>query len=154
MAMVLDCQFLQPGTQQHFGLLGLGLLQIPIKPCSGDPCQLALLFHGQTFPFERERRFDAAVNLLPPSLVGLAAAPLTCSKVRLKKSISNCFCPSKRSSSAIRNSDALGKRGATALGALDLLPGARPGRRSSAAFPPAASVMNPKSETRPGGQNW
>src|SRR6202012_1688469 len=108
MAMVFDGQFLEPRTQQHIGLLGLGSLQISIEPYPGDPGQLALLFHGQTFPFERERRFDAAVNLLPPLLVGLAAAPLTCSKVRLKKSISSCVCPSSRSSSAIRNSDARG----------------------------------------------
>jgi hypothetical protein len=60
------------------------------------------LFHRQSYSFERERRFDRAIDALLPSLVRLDAAPLTCSKACFKKSTSNCLRPSSRSNSAIR----------------------------------------------------
>ncbi|MDX6459628.1 MAG: hypothetical protein QOE55_3325, partial [Acidobacteriaceae bacterium] len=80
---------------------------------------------------------DAAIDPLSPSLVRFAAAPLTCSKVRLKKSSSTCLRPSSRSSSAIRNSAALGCGDVETD--FDLLPGGLPGPRSSADLPPACN---------------
>jgi hypothetical protein len=97
---------------------------------------LALLFHGQCYPFERERDFDAAIGSLPPSLVRLDAVPLSSSKVRFKKSTSRCLRPGSRSSSAIRNSAALNPGGDT-VG--DLLPCGRPIRRFSPALPSASN---------------
>src|SRR5271156_7176762 len=98
--------------------------------------KLTLLFHSQYYSFERERSFDATIDSLPPSLVRLDAAPLTCSKARLKKSTSSCLRPNSRSSSAIRDSAALGAGWETAFA---WLPGGRPLRRSKAALPPACN---------------
>src|SRR5271156_793379 len=94
----------------------------------------ALLFHGQSYSFERERDFDRAIDALLPSLVRLDAAPLTCSKARFKKSTSNCLRPSSRSNSAIRSSVALAGGG---LDVFDLLPGGRPTCLSNPALPSA-----------------
>jgi hypothetical protein len=94
---------LQARAQQQVGLFWLRMLQITIKTRSANLSQLALLLNSQSCAFERERGFDPAIDPLPPSLVRLAAAPLTCSKVRLKKSSSSCLRPSSRSNSAIRN---------------------------------------------------
>src|ERR1700678_967359 len=131
--MMHDCQLLQAGTQQQVCLLWRSLMQITIETRTTYFSYLALLFHGQCYSFERERDFDAAIDSLPPSLVRLDAAPLTCSKARFKKSTSNCLRPSSRSNSAIRDSPALGAGGETIS---DLLPGGRPRCRSSPALPP------------------
>src|ERR1700691_4622544 len=132
--MMCNRQFLQARAQQQVSLFWRRLLQIAIEARSAYFRYPALLFHGQSYSFERERDFDRAIDSLPPSLVRFDAAPLTCSKARFKKSTSNCLRPSSRSSSAIRNSAALGAGGETIS---DLLPGGRPLRRSSPTRSPA-----------------
>src|ERR1700722_14697887 len=112
------------------------LLQMAIETCAAHLGQLALLFHGQCYSFEQDRGLDAPIDSLSPLLVRLGAAPLTCSKARLKKSPSSCLRPSRRSNSAIRCSAAFGPGGLTLS---DLLPGVRPGRRSRPALPSASN---------------
>src|ERR1700735_1864147 len=94
-----------------------------IETCAAHLGQLALLFHGPCYSFERERGLDAPIDSLSPLLVRLGAAPLTCSKARFKKSTSSCLRPSRRSNSAIRSSAALGRGGDTFC---HLLPGGGP----------------------------
>src|ERR1700677_3384856 len=132
--MMGNRQLLQARAQQQVSLFWRSLPQIAIEARSAYFRHLALLFHGQSYSFERERDFDTAIDSLPPSLVRFDAAPLTCSKARFKKSTSSCLRRSSRSSSAIRKSAALGTGGETFC---DLLPGGRPLRRSNPAIPAA-----------------
>jgi hypothetical protein len=78
-------------AQQQIGLFWRSLLQIAIEARSAYLGYLALLFHGQSYSFERERDFNAAIDALPPSLARIDAAPPTCSKARFKKSTSSCL---------------------------------------------------------------